>query len=499
MEYLALSLTCAIWVLFDGLSRRAKVLPWVLGVAMAGPILMAVYLAKRPLRRGEIREGGVAWNILKNLVIFWTLLMLVVAISAAAELGEHSNSLAFMATTLSLGMIAGIWFFPFIGAVGIAFLVKKSSIIEEGPTGRLAGQTDSTSILISGWVPWAAIGAAWLVLIAGTVALRSYKIRRAEVFPQTQPSQPQTTTPPDVTLVSTLAGHTDGVESVAFSPDGRSLASCSGDNTIKLWEVATGRELRTLVGHTWPISSVAFSPDGRTLASGTYDGTIKLWEVASGHEVRTLTGKAGYVKSVAFSPDGRTLASASCAEDKNIRLWEVATGRELRTLPGPTKQIFSVAFSPDVRTVAWGTLDMGTLDNPTITLWEVDTGRELRTLAGLANFVKHVAFSPDGRTLASGGYDTTIKLWDVTTGHELRTLAGHTNWVTSVAFSPGGRTLASGAFDGTIMLWDVATGRELRTLTGHAEGVYSVAFSPDGRTLASGSSDKTIKLWRWQE
>lgn len=175
MAYLALSLTCAIWVLFDGLSRRAKVLPWVLGVAMAGPSLLPVYLARRPLRRGEIREGGVAWNILKNLVILWTLLMLVVAISATAKLGDLSNSLTFVATTLSLGMIAGIWFFPFVAAVGIAFLVKKSSIIEEGPTGRLAGQANSAPTLISRWIPWAAIGAVWLVLIAGTVALKAYK------------------------------------------------------------------------------------------------------------------------------------------------------------------------------------------------------------------------------------------------------------------------------------------------------------------------------------
>ena len=250
---------------------------------------------------------------------------------------------------------------------------------------------------------------------------------------------------PDIALVRTLAGHTDVVRSVAFSPDGRTLASGSWDNTIKLWEVATGREARSLAGHTGDACSVAFSPDGRTLASGSSDNTIKLWDVATGREVRTLAGHTDEVCSVAFSPDGRTLASGST--DHTVKLWDMATGRDLRTLAGHVLPVFSVAFSPD------------------------------------------------GRTLASGSQDNTIKLWDIPTGREVRTLAGHTDWVLSVAFSPDGRTLASGSWDKTIKLWEVATGREVRTLAGHTKGLESVAFSPDGRTLASGSADKTIKLW----
>ncbi|NCR02206.1 MAG: protein kinase [Microcystis aeruginosa L211-11] len=287
----------------------------------------------------------------------------------------------------------------------------------------------------------------------------------------------------------TLTGHSDEVFSVAYSPDGRYLASGSIDKTIKIWEVATGKELRTLTGHSGGVFLVAYSPDGRYLASGSSDKTIKIWEVATGKELHTLTVYSYlYGADVVYSPDGRYLASRS--DDKTIKIWEVATGKELRTLTGHSGPVLSVVYSPDGRYLASG----GGLRDNTIKIWQVATGKVLRTLTGHSDWVLSVVYSPDGRYLASGSRQT-IKIWQVATGKVLRTLTGHSDWVWSVVYSPDGRYLASGSYQ-TIKIWEVATGKELRTLTGHFDSVKSVVYSPDGRYLASGSGDKTIKIWR---
>ncbi|WP_414585538.1 NB-ARC domain-containing protein [Scytonema sp. PCC 10023] len=284
--------------------------------------------------------------------------------------------------------------------------------------------------------------------------------------------------------------HISPVRSVAFSPDGQTLAIGSDDRTVKLWDVRDGRCFKTLQGeqgHTNRVWSVAFSPNGQTLASSSDDKTVKLWDVRDGKCLKTLEGHTDWVWSVAFSADGQTLASGS--DDQTIKLWDVRDGSCLKTLQGHTSRVWSVAFSPDGQTLASGSEDQ------TVKLWDVRDGKYLKTLQGHTNWVWSVAFSPDGQTLASGSDDQTVKLWDVRNGRCFKTLPGHSNRVRSVAFSPDGRTLASGTENQTVKLWDIRDDKCLKTLQGYTSRVWSVAFSPDGQTLASGSDDQTVKLW----
>ncbi len=281
-------------------------------------------------------------------------------------------------------------------------------------------------------------------------------------------------------MLRSLLGYADTVYSIAFSPDGTKLASANGNATVKIWDIQSGKELRSLTGHTLFVWAIAFSPDGKTLASGSGDSTIKLWDAESGKEIRTISGHTDLVGSVAFSPDGSVLASGS--DDKTIKLWDWKTGTELRSLSGHTKAVRSVAFSPHERLLASGGYD------GTIRLWDVDSGREKFILHGEV----FATFSSDGKILAFVDNDT-VKLWDLEAGKEIRTITGHSFDNGAVAFSHDGTVLASGSNNNTIKLWDWRTGNELRTLAGHAF-VSESAFSPDEKTLAFGS-ENTVKLW----
>jgi len=287
-----------------------------------------------------------------------------------------------------------------------------------------------------------------------------------------------------------LEGHSKEVYSVAFSPDGKTLASASADNTIKLWNLQSQKPIATLAGHSDWVYSVAFSPDGKTLASASWDNTIKVWNLQSQKPIATLAGHSNEVRSVAFSPDGKTLASASY--DNTIKVWNLQSRKPIATLAGHSNDVRSVAFSPDGKTLASASWDK------TIKVWNLQSQKPIATLAGHSDVVNNVAFSPDGLTLASASWDRTIKVWNLQSQKPIATLAGHSKEVRSVTFSPDGLTLASASWDRTIKVWNLQSQKPIATLAGHSESVNSVAFSPDGLTLASASADYTIKLWNLQ-
>ena len=291
-------------------------------------------------------------------------------------------------------------------------------------------------------------------------------------------------------LIATLKQTDSGVISVAFSPDGTTIASASNSSTVNLWDAATRTNIVTLHDGSW---SIAFSPDGSILASGT-----KMWDLATKEHVATL-GEQHRSHAIAFSPDGSIFASGSYgSNDGTIELWDVTTKQHIATLSGHGDWIFSLAFSPDGTMLASGGSGDGVIN-----LWDVATKQHVATLSDEEVNVSgagSIAFSPDGTILASGsgsGYTRhLLNLWDVTTKEHIATLGGGSE---PVAFSPDGRTLASGssgAGGGGINLWDVATKEHIVTLSGHTRRVQSIAFSPDGDILASGAEeDRLIKLW----
>ncbi|MCX4657280.1 NB-ARC domain-containing protein [Streptomyces microflavus] len=289
------------------------------------------------------------------------------------------------------------------------------------------------------------------------------------------------------TCTTTLTGHTDTVYSVAISPDGTWLATTSWDETVRVWDRATGTCTTTLTGHTEPVTSVAISPDGTWLATTSYDETVRVWDRATGTCTTTLTGHTEPVTSVAISPDGTWLATTSY--DETVRVWDRATGTCTTTLTGHTNMVTSVAISPD------GTWLATTSYDKTARIWDRATGTCTTTLTGHTNMVTSVAISPDGTWLATTSSDETARNWDLALSQVASTLTGHTDTVNSVAISPDGTWLATTSWDETARIWDRTTGTCTTTLTGHTDTVTSVAISPDGTWLATTSSDETARIW----
>ncbi|MHA7773370.1 nSTAND1 domain-containing NTPase [Roseibium sp. M-1] len=290
--------------------------------------------------------------------------------------------------------------------------------------------------------------------------------------------------------VAILKGHENSVYHAAFSPDGARIVTASSDDTARLWDAQTGRELAILRGHENSVYHAAFSPDGARIVTASSDDTARLWDAQTGRELAILKGHENSVYHAAFSPDGARIVTAS--RDDTARLWDAQTGRELAILRGHENSVNHAAFSPDGARIVTASSD------DTARLWDTQTGRELAILKGHESSVDHAAFSPDGARIVTASWDDTARLWDAQTGRELAILRGHENSVNHAAFSPDGARIVTASDDRTARLWDAQTGRELAILKGHEYGVNHAAFSPDGVRIVTASSDDTARLWDTQ-
>lgn len=324
-----------------------------------------------------------------------------------------------------------------------------------------------------------------------------------------------------------LKGHKAEITSVAFSPDSKSLLSAEGeilppifrkgqppsDNSIRLWDLETGREIRVFKGHTDVVHRAIFLPDGQKIISCSNDFSTRLWDVSKGKVIRQFrkpNANEGHLTSLAVSPDGRLVLVGA---HLGLRLWDINTGKEIRAFkerfPGP----MSIEFSPDGKLAIVGSESSGAA------AWEVARGKQSRQYGDNSDCINAVAVSPDGKTaLMAGGYsrrensgitegvDTSIRLYDLETGALLRKFEGHGNRVNSLAVSQDGKRFVSGGgnafttpgglkLDNSVRVWDVETGRELVRFEGHTGFVMSVAFSPDGKQAASAGSDGAIRVW----
>jgi WD40 repeat protein len=294
--------------------------------------------------------------------------------------------------------------------------------------------------------------------------------------------------------LATLTGHTSLVTALAVTPDGSRIISAGNDHTVRVWNLASGRELAAF---TAPVSALAVSPDGSRIISNGNDHTVRVWNLASGRELATLTGHTGPVNAVAVTPDSSRIISSG--DDQTVRVWELASGRELATLTGHTARtghtatVSALAVTPDGSRIVSG----GDNTDRTVRVWELASGRELATLTGHTDSVTSVAVTPDGSYVVSGGDDQTVRVWELTSGHKLAALTGHTGWVDAVAVTPDGSRIVSGGGLGDCMVrvWELASGRELAAFTGHTGPVRAVAVTPDSSRIISSGDDQTVRVW----
>ena len=289
-----------------------------------------------------------------------------------------------------------------------------------------------------------------------------------------------------------LSGHEGALSHIAWSPDGKYLATASRDITGRVWHAQTGKQVAILKGHEGLLLHITWSPDGKQLATASEDNTGRVWEAETGKQVAIFKGHEGQVLHIDWSPDGKHLATASL--DSTGRLWDPKTGRQVATLMGHDGSVFHITWSPNGKHLASASYDN------TGRVWDADTGKQVAVLRGHERLVHHIAWSPDGKYLATASEDNTGRVWDADTGKQVAFLQDHEGQVLHITWSPDGKQLATASDDNTGRVWDAKTGKQAAILKGHEIGFFGIAvtdiaWSPDGKHLATTSFDNTGRVW----
>jgi RNA polymerase sigma factor (sigma-70 family) len=453
------------------------------------PIVLC-YLEGRPVREASRQLGCPQGTIASRLARGRALL--------ARRLARRGLALSGGVLALLLSQITASAHVP--PAVTIA-TIKAASWLASG---RAAGEVSAhVAVLAEGVLSTmflnrikktaAVVLAAGLLLVAGATA--AFHGLAAEPGEQKEAgaTRPAPAAAEKVGEVRVFEGHSAGILRVAFSPNGRLAASSSMSNTVRLWDVKTGKAVHVLEGHTDRVDCVTFSPDGKRLLSAAWDGTVRLWDVETGKELARFDtqGAPGvHVCNVIFFKDGKRFLW-NAVDHHSLQIWDIESGQQVKEFGEHPDHVCAVALTPDGKRVLEGNWDTN------LRLWDIESGQELRQFQGHTGAVYCVAVSPDGKLgLSCSVADTAVILWDLETGNELRRFQGHAEGLDFVAFSPDGRRALSCGQDKTIRLWEVATGKELHCFDSHTARVGCVAFSPDGRYALSGSEDHTVRLWQ---
>jgi len=284
-----------------------------------------------------------------------------------------------------------------------------------------------------------------------------------------------------------LQGHHEGIEGITVTPDGQRVISASADYTLKVWNLMTGEEEQTLNGHRMEINAVVVTSDGESVISVSDDRKLKVWDLATGTEILTLRGHMDWIRTVAVTPDGQWAVSGD--EGGVLKVWNLVKGKEVRTLNGHTDKIEAVAITSDGQCVISG--DRSGI----IKIWDLATGKEKYVLPGHAKSVNALALLPNEQRIISGSQDRTLKIWNITTGTEEITLHGHTKGINAVAVTLDGQRMVSGSFDGTLKIWNLSMKVKAWVPHGHKAKVTGIVTTLNGRRAISFSNDKTLKMW----